>query len=79
MSEGHYIVKYKLEKVGVYKLNILIDKKHVGKSPYTLNCTINKLNGQSRNRLGMISSKSSYSIRENDGVEVHKKMGTYFY
>ena len=75
MSEGHYLVKYKLEKEGIYKLNILIDKKHVGNSPYTLNCTVKNTNSQPRNHKGMISSKSSYSFRERDGGETNKKMG----
>ena len=78
MSEGHYVVKYKLEKAGIYKLNILIDKKHVGKSPYTLNCTVNRPKSQNSNFRGMISSKSSYNIREKDGQESSKKLGKNF-
>ena len=33
-----YTVKYKLDKSGTYKLNILVNKKHIGQSPYILKC-----------------------------------------
>ena len=38
MSDGIYVVKFKLEKLGIYELHILIDKKHICQSPYTLRC-----------------------------------------
>jgi hypothetical protein len=83
MSDGHYVVKYKLEKQGVYKLNILIDKKHVGQSPYTLKCTVNKPNSQVGNFKGMKASKSLYSIREKTDLQLNSKnennLGKYEY
>lgn len=38
LAEGIYLVKYKLTKRGVYSLNILVNKKHIGQSPYRLVC-----------------------------------------
>ncbi len=74
MSDGHYVVKYKLENTGVYKLNILIDKKHVGQSPYTLKCTgNNKPNSRGGNFKGMKASKSLYSIREKTDLQLNSK------
>lgn len=39
VAEGLYAVHYKLDKKGVYLLNILVNKVHVGESPYKLKCT----------------------------------------
>jgi hypothetical protein len=39
LSDGLYAVKYKLDKPGVYILNVLFNKSHIGNSPYRLVCT----------------------------------------
>ena len=59
VSLGHYLVKYKLEKEGLYQLNILIDKKHIGQSPYILKCST------LLNQKTMKMSKSLFNIVEN--------------
>lgn len=38
LAEGVYLVKYKLAKRGTYSLNILVNKNHIGESPYQLVC-----------------------------------------
>lgn len=39
LSDGLYAVKYKIDKPGVYILNVLFNKSHIGNSPYRLVCT----------------------------------------
>jgi hypothetical protein len=38
LADGLYVVKYKLDRPGVFLLNVLVNKKHVGQSPYKLIC-----------------------------------------
>lgn len=38
IADGLYAVNYKLDKPGVYLLNVLVNKIHVGESPYKLFC-----------------------------------------
>ena len=38
LADGIYLVKYKLAKPGIYSLNILVNKHHIGESPYRLVC-----------------------------------------
>ena len=38
VADGVYAVNYKLNKKGTYLLNILVNKNHVGESPYKIKC-----------------------------------------
>lgn len=43
LAEGYYAINYKLDKKGIYLLNILVNKVHVGDSPYKLKCLENSI------------------------------------
>lgn len=54
LAEGVYAVKYKLAKKGIYTMNILVNKKHIGQSPYKLVC----LEGVKKNELTKTSMRN---------------------
>lgn len=58
LADGRYAVKYKLSKKGIYMLNILVNKKHIGNSPYRLVCLDN-----SRKNSELSTSKISPRLR----------------
>jgi len=76
IGEGVYAINYKLDKRGIYLLNILVNKEHVGDSPYKLKCLENSVKTplnelSSSNRIKRVSkTQSSYNISSTNGKEV---------
>jgi hypothetical protein len=52
LSDGLYEVRYKLDKKGVYSLNVLVNKKHMHGSPFKLVCVESMTTTTSRNADG---------------------------
>ncbi len=76
LAEGVYAINYKLDKRGIYLLNILVNKEHVGDSPYKLKCLENSVKTPlselttTSNRVKRVSkTQSSYNISSSNGKE----------
>jgi len=76
LAEGVYAINYKLDKRGIYLLNILVNKEHVGDSPYKLKCLENSVKTPlselttTSNRVKRVSkTQSSYNISSTNGKE----------
>jgi hypothetical protein len=66
LAEGLYAIHYKLDKKGTYLLNVLVNKTHVGDSPFKLKCLENsqKMETNSAARMRR-STKSTYNLATN--------------
>jgi len=61
INDGIYSINYKLDKPGLYLLNILVNKQHVGESPYKLKCCESLIDKKVKHS-ELIKSMSSYNV-----------------
>lgn len=64
IAEGVYAIHYKLDKKGTYLLNVLVNKVHVGESPFKLKCLENSQKMESNSTATRMrrSTKSTYNL-----------------
>lgn len=70
LADGLYLVKYKLARRGVYSLNILVNKKHIGHSPYRLVCLERALNSRMAVKANSTLNVRSSTLMSNGNAKI---------